>query len=152
MPRIESSKVHFSYYRFGLSTFSHKFISMKIIALQMERQGSPSLRAKLFSISRRGKIHFPSFWNQPSLLQFQKGRNYFQGHWNQLVAVGQKNAPGVSAIGERPEALENQSQTFKIFSMVWCSSSSRFDAVGLCVSFVYSCILTLRSARSEDIV
>ena len=66
-----------------------------------------------------------------------------QSPWNQLVVTGLKNAPGISAIGGRPGAFGNQSQTFKNFSMVWCSSSFSFDAVGLCMSFVYSCILTL---------
>ena len=49
-------------------------------------------------------------------------------------------------------SLKNQGQAIKNFSMAWRTSSSSFDAVGFCMSFVYSCFLTLQDLRSEDII
>ena len=100
------------------------FIFVDLTAVEVRRESSIAPRAKLSSISRYRA-------------------NHFQSPWNQLIVIGLKTAPGISAIGERPGAFGNQSQTFKNFSVVWYSSSFSFDAVGLCMSFVYSCILTL---------
>ena len=71
--------------------------------------------------------------------------------------MGLKTAPGISAIGERPGAFENQSQTFKNFSVVlkffqfWCRRTLHVSCIELyfdivkCTKWRHNLMMTILS-------